>query len=87
VPVKGWGIILRPDQQKAEALDTLPPYGTCDIVVGDLNARNPRWGYSVDGTRNNHGNFVNNFFYSYDMMILSVPTHDGISVIDLCPYK
>lgn len=78
---------MRPDWQKAEALDTLPPYSTCDIVVGDLNARHPRWGSSVDGTRNNHANFVYNFFYSYDMMIPSVPTHDGLSVINLCPYK
>jgi len=80
-------VFLRPDTRKATALDILRPYGECDIVVGDMNVRHPHWGSAADGTTNRQGNLVSTFFADYDVMVPSVSTHSGISVIDICFFK
>jgi len=38
------GVYLRPGKKKEEAMEKLDSLNDCDIIVGDLNARHPRWG-------------------------------------------
>jgi len=87
------GVYLRPGLTVASVDEFLHPYKDCDILLGDLNARNDRWGHIADVCGDNsQGRAVSRVLADMDFMGPSTPTHDGVSVIDLCgfwwrPYK
>jgi len=84
------GIYLRSKLRRDEIVTALEPYMDCDILAGDFNARHDRWGHVADVQGHNHqGTVVAGVLGEMDFMIPSVPTHDGMSVIDLCgfPWK
>jgi len=82
------GIYLRPGQSVEDVELALGPYTDCDILAGDMNARHSRWGCVADVSGYNHyGATVNRVLDGYDFMVPSVPTHDGVSVIDLCAFR
>lgn len=68
--------------------EVLAPFMACDILVGDMNARHDRWGYVADVCgHNTQGRAVSRVLVDMSFMVPSDPTHDGISVIDLCAFR
>ena len=82
------GMYLRPGQSVEDVELALGQYTDCDILAGDMNARHRRWGSVADVCGyNSYGIVVNRVLADMDFMVPSVPTHDGVSVIDLCAFR
>jgi len=82
------GIYLRPTMSVADVENAVAPYVCCHILAGDMNARHDRWGHVADvGGHNSHGRVLHRMLADMDFMVPSIPTHDGISVIDLCAFR
>ena len=82
------GVYLRPHLRVDELTSILAPYLDCSVIVGDMNARHDRWGYVADvGGHNQQGQTLARLLADMDFMVPTVPTHQGMSVIDLCAFR
>jgi len=82
------GVYLRPELGVSKVVEYLGPYRACDILIGDLNGRHDRWGYVADVCgHNSQGRAVSRELEDLHFMVPSTPTHDGVSVIDLCAFR
>jgi len=82
------GVYLRPELRVDTVVEYLAPYRACDILVGDFNARHDRWGYVADVCgHKSQGRAVSRVLEDMHFMVPSTPTHDQVSVIDLCAFR
>ena len=84
------GVYVRPGEKKEEVMEKLESWNECDMIAGDLNARQPVWvsgggdnhkntyGYAVNDYDNNHGYLID---------IPNMPRFRDITVIDICLKK
>jgi len=82
------GIYLHPGLGNADVELALAPFVAYQILAADFNARHDRWAHVVDvGGHNQQWTVVARIQSGMDVMVQLVPTHDGISVIELCAFK
>jgi len=82
------GVYLRLGLKVASVDEFLTPYKDCDILLGDMNAWNDRWGHVADVcSDNSQGRAVSRVLADMDFMVPSTATHDAVSIIDLCGFR